>query len=207
MAVVNENNMSNLEKVPNLGAESSSPRKEDTQFEHMNMSPVEEADRNTIVGHLYSIESRVEKLRERALEIEQEKCVLLQELQRIQDNDTNIEFTEDERDEIEALAERLVCRCLTVEVGVTTPRNESQESALMHVNELLQQLEDLCACSAEKAIRRTEAYLNACLAEPTGSIDQRFQGSILGCTVDDQKKVKCRLQRLLQKLSKSNQVL
>ncbi|XP_069126826.1 BAG family molecular chaperone regulator 2-like [Argopecten irradians] len=207
MAVVNENNMVNLEEIPPDEEIEQSTGKDDALFEETETMTEEDTGRNVILGHLYSIESRVEKLRERALEMEQEKCFLLQELQRIQDNDTNIEFTEDERDEIEALAERLVCRCLTVEIAVTTPRNESQESSLMRVNELLQQLEDLCACSVEKAIRKTETYLNACLAEPTGSIDQRFQGSILGCTVDDQKKIKSRLQKLLQKLKKAEQVL
>ncbi|XP_060077458.1 BAG family molecular chaperone regulator 2-like [Ylistrum balloti] len=206
MAVVNENNTTNLED-PCFGVEPS-PGKENADFKDVEILPIEDEDRKTIIGHLYSIESRVEKLREHALEMEQEKCVLLQELQRVQDNDNNIEFTEDERDEIDALAERLVCRCLTVEIAVTTPRNESQENALKCVNEQLQQLEDLCACSVEKAVMKTKTYLNACLAEPMGSIDQRFQGSILGCTVDDQKKVKCRLQTLLQELSsKSDKVL
>lgn len=111
----------------------------------------------------------------------------------------------DERDEVEALAERLICRCLTVEVNVTTPRNESQEAALKRVHELLQQLEALCEHSVGKAVVRTKAYLNACLAEPVGCIDQKFQGAILSCTIDDQKSVKCRLKSLLEDLSKTNQ--
>ncbi|OWF45379.1 BAG family molecular chaperone regulator 2-like [Mizuhopecten yessoensis] len=197
--------MTNIEEAPNL--EESSSIKEDAKCKDIAILPEGEDDRKTFIGHLYSIESRVENLRERALDIEQEKCLLLQELQRMQDNDKHIEFSEGERDEIEALAERLVCRCLTIEISVTTPRNESQENALKCVNELLQQLEGLCECSVEKAIGKTKAYLNACLAEPTGCIDQRFQGSILGCTIDDQKKIKCRLQRLLEDLRKNCQVV
>lgn len=148
---------------------------------------------------LDDVEKRVEKLRDQAVEMEQEKESLLATLQKIQDNDLNIEFKDGEREEIEANAERLICRCLTVEVNVTTPRNEIQERALQRTKEILQNLKGQIKIGKHLAVETAKSYLNSCSSEPEGTIiDYRFQGLVLECTADDQKKIRKHLKEMIK---------
>jgi BCL2-associated athanogene 2 len=104
-----------------------------------------------------------------------------------------------EKGEIEAMTERFICRCLTVEIGVITPRTEQQEAALNNVNKLLQELEHQVTVDSQKTLHKARSYLNACLSEPvTAHIDHRFQGMVIDCTIDDQKKIRRRLENLVE---------
>lgn len=105
----------------------------------------------------------------------------------------------DEKEEIEANAERLICRCLTVEVSVTTPRNDIQEKALQRTKEILQNLKGLLIKGKQSAVDTAKSYLNACSSEPEGRIvDHRFQGIILECTADDQKMIRKKLKEMIK---------
>lgn len=107
-------------------------------------------------------------------------------------------------EEIEAMAERLVCRCLTVDIGIITPRTEEQETALNKVNKLMHEIEQQFNLDIQKTLHRAKAYLNACLSEPVGAhIDHRFQGMIIECNIDDQKKIRKRLECLVETYSPS----
>ena len=107
----------------------------------------------------------------------------------------------DESEEIVSTAERLICRCLTVEVSMTTPRSESQEKAVSRVNLRIQKLEQMCRESPSvNVLASIEACLNACLPEPQGPVDSRFQGEILDCTVDDQKNIRFQLRSLYEQI-------
>ncbi|XP_062583235.1 BAG family molecular chaperone regulator 2-like [Saccostrea cucullata] len=163
-------------------------------------SPDKEDTRPFVWKCLDEIGNRVEKLREDAAKLETEREVLLSMLQGIQDKTShNMPEVEVEKEDIEAMAERLVCRCLTVEIGVITPRSEEQEAALNKVNKLLHEIEHQFTINIEKSLPRAISYLNACLTEPMeGHIDHRFQGMVIECTIDDQKKIKRRLQSLVE---------
>ena len=100
------------------------------------------------------------------------------------------------------MTERLVCRCLTVEIGISTPRTAEQESALTKVNTIMHEMEHQFNLNIEKSLQRAKAYLNACLSEPVGAhIDHRFQGMIIECNIDDQKKIRKRLECLVEQYS------
>ena len=92
-------------------------------------------------------------------------------------------------------------RCLTVDVSVTTPRNENQEAAYKTAVEIFENLnlrvtENPLQCETELI-----SYLNACLAEPiSNNINLRFQDKILSCTADDQKLFRKRLQDMLDRI-------
>lgn len=145
----------------------------------------------------------MEKLREDAVKLEAEKKVLLSMLQDVQDKN-NRNMPEVEVEEIEAMAERLVCRCLTVDIGIITPRTEEQETALNKVNKLMHEIEQQFNLDIQKTLHRAKAYLNACLSEPVGAhIDHRFQGMIIECNIDDQKKIRKRLECLVETYSPS----
>lgn len=49
---------------------------------------------------------------------------------------------------------------------------------------------------------RCSAFMNACSSHAVGHSDKMFETAILGCTLDDQKRVKKRLQGLLDYIDK-----
>lgn len=89
-------------------------------------------------------------------------------------------------------------RCLTVEVKVLTQRDNQQEEALFQVNHLIDGLVIALKGDPESAKAKCVTYMNACSSNVIeGVTDKNFESALLGCTVDDQKKVKRRLQGLL----------
>lgn len=117
-------------------------------------------------------------------------------------------FISVEWEDIESTTERLILRCLTVEVSVSTPRNDIQEEAYKSVTCIVDDLHNQFQKNPAKHSSVIESYLNACLPEPFSSnIDTRFQSKVLGCTVDDQKSFRQKLQsmyRLALKMTISN---
>lgn len=163
----------------------------------------EEDSRPFVWKCLDEIGKRVEKLREDAVKLEAEKKVLLSMLQDVQDKNSR-NMPEVEVEEIEAMTERLICRCLTVDIGIITPRTEEQETALNKVNKLMHEIEHQFNLDIQKTLHRAKAYLNACLSEPVGAhIDHCFQGMIIECNIDDQKKIRKRLECLVEQYSSS----
>ena len=104
----------------------------------------------------------------------------------------------EQRDDIEFSTERLVVRCLTVDVSVMTPRNENQEEAYKSVSEILNSLHLKVKQNPLQHEKEVLSHLNACLAEPlSNNINLRFQGKVLSCTADDQKLFRKRLEEML----------
>lgn len=106
--------------------------------------------------------------------------------------------------------ERLIYRCLTVDITVHTVRTPAQEAALGTIEQLIADLDKMLKIEEEaKVKRKLLSYLNASLPEETdGPMDQKFQGTLLQCTADDQKKYRRMLQAradkfLMQEVSDS----
>ncbi|KFQ03776.1 BAG family molecular chaperone regulator 2, partial [Leptosomus discolor] len=134
---------------------------------------------------------RVEAFRDAASAMEQEKEILLEMIHNIQNSQDMRHISEGEREELNLTANRLMGRTLTVEVSVETIRNAQQI-----VNKLLDDLEDA-------KIRLMSLY-GACTSDvPAGPIDQKFQSVVIGCAIEDQKKIKRRLETLLRNLENS----
>lgn len=91
-----------------------------------------------------------------------------------------------------------MARCASVEVQVMTPRNPTQQDALSQVDRLMEEL--LCRLKADLSGSKIlcQAFLNACLSDAKGPIDQKFQSVIIECAADDQKKIRKRLESLLR---------
>ncbi|GBN73987.1 BAG family molecular chaperone regulator 2 [Araneus ventricosus] len=107
-----------------------------------------------------------------------------------------------EREEIEITTQRLLNRTLTVEVNVSTPRNEFQEKALSNVNKLYDDLLVTLRSDLNNSKTVLQQYINACLSDCKGLFNQKFQAAILECTADDQKQMRKRLEALMQSLPK-----
>lgn len=104
----------------------------------------------------------------------------------------------DDRDDVNRYADRVISRCLTVEVKVLTQRDTQQEEALFQINHLIDGLVLALKTDPESAKAKCITYMNACSSNIVqGITDKMFESALLGCTVDDQKKVKRRLQGLL----------
>lgn len=110
--------------------------------------------------------------------------------------------------------QRVSSRLGTVELNVRTVRDNSQEDSLSQINALI----DTMIKMGDPVIarQRCQMYLNACCSssmDPSGHmdtvpeadvgpIDKKFESVLLGCTLDDQKNIKKRLQALMGYLNK-----
>ncbi|XP_018575337.1 BAG family molecular chaperone regulator 2 isoform X1 [Anoplophora glabripennis] len=153
------------------------------------------------------LENHVEKLRKGASQLEEDRDALLSTLDSVRNADLMYELEEntflDDRDDIHRYADRIMSRCLTVEVKVLTQRDQMQEEALFQVNHLIDGLVIALKSDPETAKAKCISYMNACSSNMVqGIMDKRFESALLGCTVDDQKKVKRRLQGLLHYFDK-----
>lgn len=53
---------------------------------------------------------------------------------------------------------------------------------------------------------RCASFMNACSSQSVGNSDKNFETAILGCTMDDQKRIKKRLQGLLDYIDKMHTI-
>lgn len=90
-------------------------------------------------------------------------------------------------------------RTLSVEISISTVRNSQQEEALHKatsiINELVKKLLDDMGGGRQRLL----ALHAACVTEaPPVPIDQKFQAIVISCALEDQKKIKRRLETLLR---------
>lgn len=127
-----------------------------------------------------------------------------------------------EREEITCYIHRVNARLSTVELNVRTVRDYSQEDSLSQINALI----DMMITMGDPVLsrQRCQQYLNACcsasetggvscgnmssfpetstLDMDAGPVDKKFESTLLGCTLDDQKNIKKRLHALMGYLNK-----
>ncbi|XP_064605995.1 BAG family molecular chaperone regulator 2-like [Liolophura sinensis] len=160
---------------------------------------VKKKDKNeNLTQALDDLELKVEHFRFRAQKLEQEREELLRELERLQcqSSSPTIDMSEGEREELIGNTERLIYRCLTVDITVHTVRTPAQEAALGKIKQLIADLDKMLKIEDGMDVKRKLlSYLNASLPEEIeGPTDQKFQGTLLQCTADDQKKYRRMLQ-------------
>lgn len=161
-----------------------------------------------IIGMLDEIEKRVENLRETAALMEQEKESLIEMLNTVQINKDLLQIPPSDKEEIAATTNRLLSRCRTVAVNVSTPRNEEQEKALQAVNSRIDELINAMKEDVDFSRQACKKFLNACNPEqPDGPIDQKFQSILIECTADDQKKIRKRLEHLFQIIERADKTI
>jgi len=98
----------------------------------------------------------------------------------------------------------LLYRLNSVDVILTTPRSETQLKALENVNLFIEKLSDAIKTNRELAKQICQSYLSACSSDQFKSIpvDEKFQKIIIQCAVDDQKKIRKKLENLLCSMNK-----
>ncbi|XP_011503075.1 PREDICTED: BAG family molecular chaperone regulator 2 [Ceratosolen solmsi marchali] len=162
--------------------------------------------KDRLVTILDRIEMHVEQLRKDALRIEEEKDTLLTTLDTLRNNDAVVNLEDTDRDDVLRYAERLSRRCLTVDVLVKIHRDDIQQDALHQVNGLIDSLVINLRNDPSGTRQRCAYFMNACSSQSSGHSDKTFETAILGCTLDDQKKIKKRLQGLLDYIDKAHTI-
>ncbi|KRG06069.1 BAG family molecular chaperone regulator 2 isoform X2 [Drosophila mojavensis] len=163
---------------------------------------------------LDQLDMRVEKFRKDALNLQEKKDYLLMSMDLIKSNELLQNMSEGEREEIILYIQRVSARLATVDLNVRTVRDASQEDSLSQINALI----DTMIKMGDPVIgrQRCQLYLNACCSSSmdpngrmgtvfeadVGPIDKKFESALLGCTLDDQKNIKKRLQALMGYLNK-----
>ncbi|XP_072912632.1 BAG family molecular chaperone regulator 2 [Hemitrygon akajei] len=158
------------------------------------------ADRSgRLLETLDELELRVEALREAAASMEQEKETLLELIHSVQNSQDMKNISDGEREELHLTANRLIGRTLTVMVSVETIRSPQQEESLSKATALIDEVAGKLLEDLGSAKKRLIALYNACSSDALqGPVDQKFQSIIMGCALEDQKKIKNRLEKLIR---------
>lgn len=162
--------------------------------------------KNRLVTILDQIERHVEQLRRDASRLEEEKDTLLTTLDTLRNTEMLGKLEEPDKDDVLRYAERLSTRCLTVDVLVKVQRDRIQEEALHQVNGLIDTLVIDLRNDLPGTRQRCTSFINACSSQAAGHSDKNFETAILGCTIDDQKRIKKRLQGLLDYIDRVHMV-
>lgn len=109
---------------------------------------------------------------------------------------------------MECYVQRINTRLSTIELRVLTMRDHAQEESLHQVNRLIDEIL-ISSKDPINARHKCAQFLNAC--STTGQdcvdglpIDKRFESALLGCSLDDQKRIKQRLLSLSKYLGKKS---
>ncbi|XP_026879436.2 BAG family molecular chaperone regulator 2 [Electrophorus electricus] len=167
------------------------------------------ADRSMrLLESLDQIEMRVEALREAATAMEQEKECLLEMIQSIQNSQEMRTICDGEREELDLTANRLMSRTLTVQVSVDTIRNPQQEDALRKATAIIDEIVAKVLEDLEGAKRSLRALHAACVTDAGPvPIDQKFQSIVISCALEDQKKIKRRLETLIRNMNNTERTI
>ncbi|CAM9570046.1 unnamed protein product [Lampetra fluviatilis] len=116
-----------------------------------------------------------------------------------------------EREELSVTAERLLSRTLTVEVALETLRNAQQQEALRKASSLIDDVAARLRDDLDGAKRRLASLHGACHAdgEPssTGPLDSKFQSLVIGCALEDRRKLKKRLATLIRNVENADRAI
>ncbi|XP_030011058.1 BAG family molecular chaperone regulator 2 [Sphaeramia orbicularis] len=158
------------------------------------------ADRSgRLLESLDQLELRVEALREAASAMEQERECILEMIQSIQGSQEMHNICAGEKEELTLTANRLMGRTLSVEISIGTIRSSQQEEALKKATSIIDEIVKKLLDDMEGSRQRLLALHAACVTEaPPVPIDQKFQAVVISCALEDQKRIKRRLETLLR---------
>ncbi|XP_076018093.1 BAG family molecular chaperone regulator 2 [Genypterus blacodes] len=158
------------------------------------------ADRSgRLLESLDQLEMRVDALRETASAMEQERECILEMIQSLQNSQEMRNICAGEKEELSLTADRLMGRTISVEISVGTNRNSQQEDALNKATLIIDEMVKKLLEDMVRGRERLLALHAACVTEaPPVPIDQKFQAIVISCALEDQKKIKRRLETLIR---------
>jgi len=165
------------------------------------------APKEHLLQKLDALEIHVESLRKATLVLAEKRESLFISLDAIKHSSQMLELDENDRDDIERYLERLQSRCTSVEISVRTERDQAQEDSLSQVNRLIDSLVVSYKSDPMRSQIKCQTYMATCTSYPDRDTDKEFETALLGCALDDQKRIKKRLFGLLQYLERSGKIL
>ncbi|TRY65231.1 hypothetical protein DNTS_014045, partial [Danionella cerebrum] len=146
--------------------------------------------------------------REPGSDRDEERECLLEMIHSIQNCPEMRSICDGEREELSLTAARLMGRALTVKVSVETIRNLQQEEALKKATAVIDEIAQKVLDDVESGQMRLAALHAACVSEtPAVPIDQAFQNLVISCALEDQKKIKRRLQTLIRNMGNAEKTI
>ncbi|XP_041419093.1 BAG family molecular chaperone regulator 2 [Xenopus laevis] len=159
---------------------------------------------NHLLEVLDDLEGRVQAFRDAASALELEKEYLIEKIHSVQNSQDIRNICDGEREELFLTAERLMGRTHTVEVSVETIRNPQQESSLQQATMIIDDIVKKVMDNLENGRKQLMSLYGACSSDvPAAPVDQKFQSIIIGCAIEDQKKIKRRLETLIRNINNS----
>ncbi|KAF6203344.1 hypothetical protein GE061_003762 [Apolygus lucorum] len=156
--------------------------------------------KDRLLNILDRIEAHVEDLRRESLRLEERKDTLFTTLDTIRNSEHLNNLADTDKDDIQRYIERITARCTTVEISVRTDRDKQQEESLYQVNKMIDNLVIAFKSDPDNSMNKCQSFLAACKDEPEVPVDKGFESALLGCALDDQKRIKKRLHGLLDYL-------
>uniref|UniRef100_A0A0A9Z481 BAG family molecular chaperone regulator 2 n=1 Tax=Lygus hesperus TaxID=30085 RepID=A0A0A9Z481_LYGHE len=156
--------------------------------------------KDRLLNILDRIEAHVEDLRRESLRLEERKDTLFTTLDTIRNSEHLNNLADTDKDDIQRYIERVTARCTTVEISVRTDRDKQQEESLYQVNKMIDNLVIAFKGDPDNSMNKCQSFLAACKDEPEVPVDKGFETALLGCALDDQKRIKKRLHGLLDYL-------
>ncbi|XP_050541954.1 BAG family molecular chaperone regulator 2 [Daktulosphaira vitifoliae] len=150
-----------------------------------------------LIKNLDRLENIVENIRREALQMEEEMDNMYTTIDALRNSDSLNLLPAIEKDDINQIADRIVNRCNTVKITVHTTRSESQQNCLEEVNSLIDQTVNMLKIDPDNAKSFCQSYLASCTSSENEIGNKMFENAILGCTLDDQKRIHKRLQGLM----------
>lgn len=153
---------------------------------------------------LDKIDTRTESLRKEAIKLQEQKDDLTVTIDMLKNNQFIAELSDSEREEINFHLKRISDRLQTVDLKVQTVRDNGQVDSLHHINILIDEVITISDPISKR--QKCQGYLAACSSsdfqysittESLMFVDKKFENCLLGCTLDDQKKIRKRLEALL----------
>lgn len=163
--------------------------------------------KDRLLDILDQVEAHVERLRKDTLLLEEKKDALFTTLDAIRNSDLLSDLLDTDKDDIQRYIDRVTMRCMTVEILVRTDRDKAQEESLFQVNRLIDQLVVSFKQDPMNTKSRCLSYMAACSPCPEVPTDKAFEVALLGCALDDQKKIKKRLHGLFNYIDQDGKII
>lgn len=155
-----------------------------------------------LFGQVDDLMTRARVLRTQALHLEAEREMLLQLVQKLSSSAEIQHCSEVDRADILASAEHTRDIVGSIKIDVQNLRDAAQTEALneanRHITALETQIDNALKFGLSVPVSDVRASFEAASGGDTAALtDSRFQAVVLGCTLEDQKIIRVRLQNLL----------
>ncbi|CAH1712705.1 BAG family molecular chaperone regulator 2 [Aphis gossypii] len=142
-------------------------------------------------------EMLIENIRKEALKMSEDLENVYNSVEDVRNSKLLDHLSEVDKEDINQFANRIIDRCETVNINVLTTRSDSQQNCLEEINTMIDRIVNTLREDPDNAKAMCQAYIASCSPLENELGCKVFETAVLGCTLDDQKRIIKRLQGLL----------